>query len=482
MTEETTQDNNKMWADDLFNRKQYADFLTNYLLNKENFVLNINAEWGAGKTFFIDHWAKDLKEKYPTVIFNAWKHDFTEEPLLALVSAITRELCSLLDQDGAKKKSEDWTKKGTKVVTKLLPILAKGLIKKAIGQQEGEALLQLTAEDESTAENITEALTKSFNKEISAIEDFQIGLKNLLNEIETNSDIGEKLPLFVLIDELDRCRPLFAIELLERVKHLFNMPDIHFIISTDTKQLAHSVCAIYGEKFDGRTYLRRFFDQEFTLPAPSNLDFAKVLFKNFDSQERSMSHDFSQQGRSEKISTTKALFIPRGSPKNMESILVFYALTEIFSLDLRTQKQCYERIEGIVNNLSGSGKIGALFTIYLVLIKEKFPDFFEEIFKPGYQGPSFPNNTERGINSVICYKRFRNTNDPILVEEITLASIIQEYFKCYKKKISKEIFDNMLSEGTLGSNREINNIIRNIDSIESIESYPDIVRLATQLE
>lgn len=68
--------------------------------------------------------------------------------------------------------------------------------------------------------------------------------------------------MFIFIDELDRCRPSVAIDTLEQVKHLFDLPEIKFIIATDTTQLSHSVKTIYGEGFHGRTYLRRFFTQD----------------------------------------------------------------------------------------------------------------------------------------------------------------------------------------------------------------------------
>ena len=56
------------WSDDILQRKKYADFLTQYLVDKESsFVININAPWGSGKTFFIEHWHKDIKVKYPII-------------------------------------------------------------------------------------------------------------------------------------------------------------------------------------------------------------------------------------------------------------------------------------------------------------------------------------------------------------------------------------------------------------------------------
>ena len=99
-----------------------------------------------------------------------------------------------------------------------------------------------------------------------AIENFGVRLKESARAAEEQ---GAKAPLFVLIDELDRCRPTYAIALLERVKHLFEVDGVVFLIATDTKQLVHSINAVYGAEFDARRYLDRFFEQTYRMSEPS---------------------------------------------------------------------------------------------------------------------------------------------------------------------------------------------------------------------
>ncbi len=77
------------------------------------------------------------------------------------------------------------------------------------------------------------------------------------------------LPLIVAIDELDRCRPSYAVELLEVAKHLFAVDHIVFVLAVNCEQLAHAVRALYGNGFDAEGYLRRFFDVDCQLPEPS---------------------------------------------------------------------------------------------------------------------------------------------------------------------------------------------------------------------
>ena len=83
----------------------------------------------------------------------------------------------------------------------------------------------------------------------------------------------------ILIDELDRCRPSYAIELIEVAKHLFEADHVVFVLSVNRTQLTHSIRALYGDRFDASGYLRRFFDIDFRLPDPDRNRFIKDLLK-----------------------------------------------------------------------------------------------------------------------------------------------------------------------------------------------------------
>ena len=84
-------------------------------------------------------------------------------------------------------------------------------------------------------------------------------------------------PLIVMIDELDRCRPSYAVELLEVAKHLFSVNNIVFVLAVNRAELIHSIRAVYGGGFDGDGYLRRFFDVDIRLPEPKRVAFIDML-------------------------------------------------------------------------------------------------------------------------------------------------------------------------------------------------------------
>ena len=93
----------------------------------------------------------------------------------------------------------------------------------------------------------------------------------------TLSEAHENRPLIVVIDELDRCRPSYAVELLEVSKHLFSVENIVFVLAVNRSELGHSIKALYGSGFDAEGYLRRFFDVDFRLPEPERDAFIDAM-------------------------------------------------------------------------------------------------------------------------------------------------------------------------------------------------------------
>jgi hypothetical protein len=89
---------------DTLGRVKYADFLTQLLVGqgydetrpegdeKRNYVLNLNSEWGSGKTYFLKRWSHDLKAHFPVVYIDAWQQDYSDDPLMTAISSIIKQL------------------------------------------------------------------------------------------------------------------------------------------------------------------------------------------------------------------------------------------------------------------------------------------------------------------------------------------------------------------------------------------------------
>ncbi len=344
------QDINEPWENpkDLLNRKGYADFLTGYLASKEHpFVLNLNASWGAGKTFFLTHWRESIRCQFPTVYVNAWESDFSEDPLLAVMSAIHEQLVKYMpDEQKTIAGFSQKLKEGGRFVRELAPIITKALVHKTLGDEAGDEMLKsfaISTEDAAKfAEKSMGILLEDQARKIKSVKDFKIALSELIKSITSRSF---RAPLFLFIDELDRCRPTYAIEMLETIKHLFSTDGIVFIIGTDSDQLQHSVRAIYGNDFDGGEYLRRFFDQEYKLPIPDYFAYCQSLLEGFAFTDQMKYGGFLP----ERIDGV----FSQGSDSwaAQDAIIVFLAAYSThYQLPLRTINQVVVRLDAILSN------------------------------------------------------------------------------------------------------------------------------------
>ncbi|MBL0840763.1 P-loop NTPase fold protein [Pseudomonas mediterranea] len=251
------------WSDDLFERKVRADFLSNYLDEDICRVLNLDSPWGAGKTYFLKNWRFQLlsESSRPVVYFNAWENDFLGDPLLSLVSVIRDQLSAQGGKPSQiKGKVKEFTKRAGELAVAIAPSIIKAAAKKHLGEDFLEVLDgEVTSE---AAEKFVENVLNKNQEALNAVDHFRTSLGELFKAASSNS---EGKPVYIFIDELDRCRPTYAIELLERVKHFFAIEGCRFVIATDTDQLAHSICAVYGAGFSSKRYLKRFFDSTFKL-------------------------------------------------------------------------------------------------------------------------------------------------------------------------------------------------------------------------
>src|SRR5690349_8670282 len=96
------------WRGDCLARKGLADFLSSFLLHRYNngrrdeseaICFALDGPWGSGKTFFITEWIEDLKNaQHPVILFDAWKNDLSEEPLVGLLAALREGMAKLVEQ------------------------------------------------------------------------------------------------------------------------------------------------------------------------------------------------------------------------------------------------------------------------------------------------------------------------------------------------------------------------------------------------
>lgn len=245
------------FKNDLLRRENEIINLTNLFEFVDNqMVLAVNSPWGTGKTTFLKMWEayltsnEELKSKYEVMYFNAWKNDDCLDPLVAIIGEMKDSIqqVNITNWDNIKSK-------GMRLGKKMLPIAIKlvtaGIVSSSdipIGDKMKDALIDVSGNLFDVDEYVEQKeIRKEFEKELK----------------EYQEKLGKTVIFF--IDELDRCRPTFAIETLERVKHLFNLENFIFVLGIDKESLSNSIKVIYGNGTDIDGYLTRFIDLEYSL-------------------------------------------------------------------------------------------------------------------------------------------------------------------------------------------------------------------------
>ena len=372
---------------DKLERSKYAKFLTQYLISSSydesksidlNYVLNLNSEWGAGKSYFLRRWAHDLKSKHPVVYIDAWKQDYSEDPLMTVVSSLISQLREQagIDEDDTKIKAP---KKLIGLLKAAAPSLARGLSKRYLGIDPAK-IMESDDEDETidsdekdehdkpidmglAASKIVDQLINEHDSKAIAINNLKANVKKWIKLVVTENSLSN--PAFVFIDELDRCRPNYAVEMLETIKHIFDIPGVVFVVATDTEQLQHAVKAIYGVGFDARVYLSRFFNSRFSLKTP-NLE--NLLEVHCDTKKLSKEYF-------ERLDIVVW-------PVNNDYLLTINNITVVlnaFNLSPRSAIQITERIIATIYHLSPKAIIDVIMLATLLCIREKNESLYEEI-------------------------------------------------------------------------------------------------------
>lgn len=347
-----------IYQNDVLNRKPAIDFLDNFLSRLSGpFVLALDSPWGTGKTTFVRMLqASFAANRAPCIYFNAWKVDYVSDPLVALVAALDEIVpTDAVNQSEFKARMATVKKLTTSVAKHSVVAIAKAA---TLGALDLDPAIEGIAAD--AAGSMADGLVESFQKDKAALERLRAELEKAVSELASQD---EERPLVFFIDELDRCRPSFAIEMLERIKHLFDVERLVFVLSVDKKQLEASVGAIYGQKIDAPEYLRRFFDLELKLPLPDVKSFAELQVERFGLkdyfEERKRHHATQYDGE--------------------HLVNVIAEMVQIFQLSLRAVERVMSRVVLVCSQTQTNYFLDPVLVAFLAVVRIKNIELFEGI-------------------------------------------------------------------------------------------------------
>ncbi|QUN13593.1 AAA family ATPase [Clostridium sp. C1] len=296
------------------------------------FIL-IDGEWGSGKTTLLKLLKKEIKNDNNVIEYNCWENSFYTDPLIAIVSTVTEQF----------NKFYDINEIGLKLMNYIgfnMPTFSyQGInidLKKNNPNDEYVSLESYIRKFKSTISN--------FNKH--------------------NFSIENKKTRIILVDELDRCLPEYAIKVLERLYLLFKgANNVIVIIAADKDQLENSIKTIFGSDFDMNRYLKKFID--FTY----DLNYGVVNDNNVLERFQNYFNLFETNNYNDVINLI-SYFIPKGNIRETVSriddimrfhnicfkehneyyICIFELL--LFSIDKKTFKEIYNNVSSTLNKFS----------------------------------------------------------------------------------------------------------------------------------
>ena len=400
--------------EDVLNRASFVTQivdLTKILSEKhKNCCFAIEGEWGSGKSFVLEKIEECLRaeqsemtytDRFFVVRYDCWQYDYYEEPIVAIISALKEQVEEYLNLLSSETKKE---------------ILE--TVKNTIAKIAVEAIKSKTGIDLEGITETSEDDGKIYNKYFG----FQKVVKKVQNQIEK---ISQTQTVVIMVDELDRCLPLYAIKVLERIHHVFNeIENVVVIVAMEKKQISNSLHQIYGDEMDVDRYLKKIIAFSFKLDNGSAHNFIEKYasyMEMFDIKERDGLEEF---------------------------------LKEITAnIDIRTQEKIFEKAENLHRLLATQEKMDSgilAFEILTLCIKEKLSvvDLRWIIDMSGYSnvenkiGKEYFNTIRERVKYIIKYSSTVNGKIVCKADSFVdrMIFIIAGLDNVYKNKVCAEFF------------------------------------------
>lgn len=410
MAKSETIKNEDIWQKDKLGIKQHVTSFANilkqekYVENGTSKVYSISAEFGVGKTFFCERLADILEQDdVPVSVLNIWKMDFYDNPLVPL-------LIKLQDIYIEKNKFRTWVSNKLKFGINITTWLIKRFLK-----YFGFNIDKIV--------RLYKQLKPSKSKLYSSYLEYEAQLHKTKNFLSAWAKRINK-PIVIIIDELDRCRPDYAVKTLETLKHFFDIPGFVFVLAIDEGQLKSSVETLYGTKnFDG--YKRKFINNSFVLPEPDKVKFTEYLYaksaldhiiKQIENNQRDLvfrirRNAYIERSLPARISTEFQEELNKIKTYNQqqtsESIIkrYFAAYSIRYKFSLRQMEQVFDRLVLFIKNILANNVLFSPdLAVFLVCLHEFDLAIYTKLKQKGYIG--YDENIQTviiGSNTSLAY-------------------------------------------------------------------------------
>lgn len=429
--------------------------------SSKSFIMAINSEWGSGKTTFVNEFIDNYKDSdnYIIIKYDAWSNDFWDNAFEPLIyNLLNDEYFKMIQLENNIK---------DKLISSIKSLtlgIGKFYLGKIVGKENVNEISQFV---QNVSLTVKDLLVSELEPVFDRYSEFK---KNLEVFKQIMGDLQKQLDkkIVIIIDELDRCKPDFAIKTLEFVKHIFDIENYVYIFSIDKEQLSESIKVVYGNGINAEGYLNRFFDYTSLLPVPNINDFIEQKLKECcvgDAYKEQVITLLTSKNRT--FRELEYFFVALKVVSKHHSNLNENIFKNIISLIyLKTlESPTYSYIDKYLKYLENDAQA---FRTNVVEKYRKIYDYFSDIFK----------NT---LNRTSCAGYFLSENENfeyIMNVKKKRIEVLNEFCKNRIVDIEKSMINcgffmsNELYEGKIGFNELIVQfLMKKIEMIDFIEKY-----------
>jgi len=376
-------DPSDIWKDDVLGRHEVALEIIQIISTiKQPFVIGVSSRYGTGKSFFAKRCVAELGERhFMAVYFDAWQNDYVKEPLSGFVYTVANALKELCGPDDIAEVQELFSNAAKFIAKRTVPLAARAVTRLVIGESGAK---EVSNELASLTEQIAKESIEGYENTVGEMATFRDALMRLAEKARKTNTTLQHDQVIVFVDELDRCRPDYTIEILESIKHLFNVQNFIFILMSDDQAFEASVSSVYSDKISADHYLRKFIDWKINLPQPRRDNYTRYLSRVF------LLRDIEWLTDDDDFLT------------GIEALLGYFGqMAQMYELTLREMDQCFTIVNFVLRGL-GDEKVMLPLVSVLVIMKEKDSEQYEIIcHKPGYRSFEATNiKNKEALNSI----------------------------------------------------------------------------------
>jgi len=336
-----------------FGRQEYAkNLISLFRESSAGLVITVNSNWGDGKTTFIKMWEEMLRQdkQFIPIYFDAFQNDFSGDAFLSVATLIHQTLMDRKEEYGIDPKNEkqlEYLKQSSKTLALDFAMMGAGMAISSLsgGVIDKGILAKIIDWFKRTVLGVSAAnIDQKYQAHIDSQNNIRI-YKEKLRDILSQGDDTQSKKIVFFVDELDRCRPNFAIEVIEKIKHLFAIDNVYFVLAINHEQLISTIGNAYGvDESDAAIYLQKFVHIETSLPpiehkdSDSNfvsiVDYLKSLSSEFELDEYLDSEQFDFMELAKFVSRDRIGLNPRGIERMFSLIAVGLGSTNEEAIDI----------------------------------------------------------------------------------------------------------------------------------------------------